>query len=71
VANRKQAACLSRFGMGKKGKRMNKSELIEAVSAASDVPKENVKAVIEHLATVGYKELKLSGEFTIPGFAKF
>lgn len=50
---------------------MNKSELIEAVSAASDVPKENVKAVIEHLATVGYKELKLSGEFTIPGFAKF
>jgi DNA-binding protein HU-beta len=50
---------------------MNKTELIEAVSAASEVPKDSVKSVIEHLATVGYKELKSSGEFTIPGFAKF
>ena len=50
---------------------MNKSELIEAISVSSEVPKDNVKSVIEHLATVGYKELNASGEFTIPGFAKF
>jgi DNA-binding protein HU-beta len=29
-----------------------------------------VKAVIEHMATVGYRELNESGEFVIPGFAK-
>jgi DNA-binding protein HU-beta len=50
---------------------MNKSELIEAISIASQVSKNDVKSVIDHLATVGYKELNLSGEFTIPGFAKF
>jgi len=50
---------------------MNKSELIDAVSVSSQVSKDHVKSVIEHLATVGYKEMKESGEFTIPGFAKF
>jgi DNA-binding protein HU-beta len=30
----------------------------------------DVKAVIEQMATVGYKELNESGEFVIPGFAK-
>ena len=50
---------------------MNKSELIDAVSVSSLVPKDQVKSVIEHLATVGYKEMKDSGEFTMPGFAKF
>ena len=33
--------------------------------------KEDVKSVIEHLATVGHKVMKESGEFTLPGFAKF
>ena len=50
---------------------MNKSELIDAISVSSEVPKDHVKSVIEHLATVGYNELKSSGEFTIPGFVKF
>ena len=50
---------------------MTKSELIEAISVASQVSKNDVKSVIDHLATVGYKELNSSGEFTIPGFAKF
>jgi nucleoid DNA-binding protein len=30
----------------------------------------DVKAVVEQLATVGYRELNESGEFVIPGFAK-
>jgi len=50
---------------------VNKTQLIETVSASSEVSKDDVKAVIEHLAIVGYKELNSSGEFTIPGFAKF
>jgi DNA-binding protein HU-beta len=49
---------------------MNKTQLIEAISESSQVAKSDVKAVIEHLATVGYKELNESGEFTVPGFAK-
>ena len=30
-----------------------------------------MKAVIEALADVGYKEMKKSGAFMLPGFAKF
>jgi DNA-binding protein HU-beta len=30
-----------------------------------------VKAVIESLASVGYKELKKAGVFLLPGYAKF
>jgi nucleoid DNA-binding protein len=30
----------------------------------------DIKAVIEQMATVGYKELNESGEFAIPGFVK-
>jgi len=51
--------------------KMSKTQLIDAISEASEVAKNDVKAVIEHLATVGYKELNEAGEFTIPGFAKF
>jgi len=32
---------------------MNKSQLIEAVAESSQVSKEDVKSVIDHLATVG------------------
>ena len=37
---------------------MNKTQLIEAVADSSQVSKEDVKSVIEHLATVGHKVLK-------------
>ena len=33
--------------------------------------RKDVKAVIESLATIGYKELGRSGAFVVPGFAKF
>jgi DNA-binding protein HU-beta len=53
-------------------KLMSKSEIIEKVAAAnSDLSKKQVKGVIESLGTVGYKELKKSGAFVVPGFAKF
>ena len=51
--------------------KMSKTQLIDAISESSQVSKNDVKSVIEHMAVVGYKELNESGEFTIPGFAKF
>jgi nucleoid DNA-binding protein len=49
---------------------MNKTQLVEAISESSQISKNDVKSVIDHLATVGYKELNESGEFVIPGFVK-
>ena len=54
--------------------KMSKSQLIDAISEATKVSKDDVKAVIENALAIvgtGYKELNESGEFTvIPGFAK-
>ncbi|WP_371423129.1 HU family DNA-binding protein [Tardiphaga sp.] len=50
--------------------KMTKAQLIEAISEASEISKNDVKSVFDHLATVGYKELNESGEFVIPGFVK-
>jgi DNA-binding protein HU-beta len=50
--------------------KMTKTQLIDAVAEASQLSKHDVKAVIEAMAVVGYKELNESGEFVIPGFAK-
>jgi DNA-binding protein HU-beta len=53
-------------------KLMTKSELIEAITAEHEgLTKKDVKGVMETLAMVGYKELKKSGVFLVPGFAKF
>ncbi len=50
--------------------KMTKNQLIDAIAEGTQVSKADVKAVIEQMATVGYKELNESGEFVIPGFAK-
>jgi DNA-binding protein HU-beta len=50
--------------------KMTKSQLIDVISESSAVSKSDVRAVIENMATVGYKELNESGEFVIPGFVK-
>ena len=50
---------------------MTKSQLIEKIAGETEVAKKDVKGVLETLATVGYKELKKSGVFLVPGFAKF
>ena len=53
-------------------KLMSKSELIEKLTGQSEgLSKKNVKAVLEGLAAIGYKELKKSGAFVVPGLAKF
>ena len=46
---------------------MTKSQLIEKISGETEVAKKDVKGVLETLATVGYKELKKSGVFLVPG----
>jgi DNA-binding protein HU-beta len=53
-------------------KLMTKSQLIEKIAAEhSELKKRDVKGVIETLATVGYKELKKTGAFLVPGLVKF
>jgi hypothetical protein len=44
--------------------------LCQLSAVLREASKEDVKAVIERMATVGYKELNESGEFVIPGFVK-
>lgn len=50
---------------------MTKSQLIEQIATKNDLGKKDVKGVFETLAEIGYKELKKSGIFVVPGFAKF
>ena len=50
---------------------MSKSELIQKVADECSMAKKDVKAVMEAVASVGYKELKKAGVFVLPGFAKF
>jgi DNA-binding protein HU-beta len=50
---------------------MSKSQLIEKISTSTELAKRDVKNVMEALVDVGHKELKKSGTFLMPGFAKF
>lgn len=50
---------------------LTKSQLIEKIATETEISKKEVKGVLETLASIGYKELKKSGVFLLPGFAKF
>ncbi len=50
---------------------MSKSELVQKIADQTEMAKKDVKAVLEALAEVGYKEMKKAGVFMLPGFAKF
>ena len=52
---------------------MSKSELISKLADehSDKLTRKDVKGVLESLASVGYKELKKTGVFLVPGFAKF
>src|SRR6476661_6662119 len=50
---------------------MSKSQLIEKIATTTELSKRDVKGVMEALTDVGHKELKKSGVFLLPGFAKF
>ena len=66
-------SCTSCFALeNAMAKMMTKSELIGKIVAEQDgMSKKDVKAVLESLVTVGHTELKKSGAFLLPGFAKF
>jgi DNA-binding protein HU-beta len=56
----------------KKAGALSKSALINAVvEETGDISRKQVKTVLEALADIAHKELKKSGIFTVPGFAKF
>ena len=54
-------------------KLMSKSELVQKIAEQhpNNMTRKDVKSVVESLAEIGYKELKKSGAFLVPGFAKF
>ena len=54
-------------------KPMSKSDLISKLADehSEKLTRKDVKSVLESLCTVGYKELKKTGTFLVPGFAKF
>jgi DNA-binding protein HU-beta len=52
---------------------MSKSELIQKISEhhPEELTRKGVKSVIETLVEIGHKELRKTGAFVVPGFAKF
>ncbi len=58
----------------KKAKPLSKSGVLQAVTEAvgdEGLSRKQVKIVVETLMTVAHKELKKTGVFVLPGFAKF
>ena len=51
----------------------SKSELIQKIAdqQSNGLTRKDIKGVIESLVSVGHKELKKTGAFLVPGFAKF
>ena len=50
---------------------MTKSQIIEKIAVQQQLAKRDVKGVLDALVSVGHKELKKTGVFLVPGFAKF
>ena len=52
---------------------LSKTEILNAVAAmvGDEASSKQVKLVVEALVAVGHEELKKSGIFVLPGFAKF
>lgn len=66
---------MAKSGSAKKSssKPLSKSAILEAVTNAigEELSRKQVKLVVETLVDVGHKELKKTGIFVLPGFAKF
>ena len=52
------------------GKRMSKTEFVEALASESGLEKKLVNAVLDALNDVVYKELKAENEVVLPGLVK-
>jgi DNA-binding protein HU-beta len=57
----------------KTNKPLSKNAILEAITNAvgEDLSKKQIKLVMETLVAVGHRELKKTGIFVLPGFAKF
>jgi DNA-binding protein HU-beta len=67
---------MAKSGTAKKSassKPLSKSAILELVTTAigEELSRKQVKLVVETLVTVGHRELKKTGVFVLPGFAKF
>lgn len=52
------------------GKRMSKTEFVEAIASQSGLEKKQVNAVLDAMNNVVYKELKAENEVVLPGLVK-
>ena len=54
-------------------KKLTKSALIQAIvdKLGEDATRKSVKGILEAVTAIGHKELKKTGLFVLPGFAKF
>src|SRR6516225_2648083 len=52
---------------------MSKSELIQTIAEqhSGNLTRKDVKGIIESIANIGYNQLKKTGMFVLPRFAKF
>src|SRR5258708_13668621 len=66
-------AAKKRAGAGGAKKSLSKSGLIQAIAetVGEELTRKQVRNVLDSLINVGHRELKKSGVFTLPGFAKF
>jgi DNA-binding protein HU-beta len=50
--------------------KMTQSQMLDALAKETNLKKKDVKSVVEALTSLALKEVKKSGEFSIPGIGK-
>lgn len=50
--------------------KMSKSQILATLSDTTGLSKKDVKNFMDKIVELAYKEVKLSGEFVLPGFGK-
>lgn len=67
------AKAAAKAGGKKTSNKLTKAGLITAIAdtLGEETSRKQVKEILETLTEIGYKELKKSGIFVLPGFAKY
>jgi DNA-binding protein HU-beta len=55
---------------GKAGKKISKTQLATELAEATGTTQKTASQFLESLSTIAYREVKKSGEFTVPGLGK-
>lgn len=50
--------------------KMTKAQIVSTLAEKADLSKREVNDLLDALASLGYEEVKKSGEFLVPGFGK-